>query len=213
MQITLAIDTSENKTFSCVVFGFQNEIDSLYREMSKIFEKCGRRGALHWRKMTKDIRNRSKAPLAEAFKKYNVKLFVFEHPRLRNVPKKKFYTVDIPNKIAYCLEQHFRGKTGFVRMECDDDYFVEGLGERGTERFLENFLRQITFRLTGENITIRKVKNTYRATIKQNGDILEFLALPMQSGNSRGIQIADIVLGLFKHYREGLDKKIILRKL
>lgn len=213
MQITLAIDTSENKTFSCVVLGFQNEIDSLYREMSGIFEKYGRRGTLHWRKMTRDIRNPSKAPIVEALKKYNARLFVFEHPRLRNVPKKKFYTVDIPNKIAYHLEQHLRGKRGFVRIECDDDYFVEGLGERGTERFLENFLRQITFRLTGQNITIRKVKSTYRATIKQDGDILEFLALPAQSGNSRGIQIADIVLGLFKYYREGLEKKIIFRRL
>ncbi len=213
MQLTLAIDTSENKTYSCVVLGFQNEIDSLYREMSRVFEKYGRRGTLHWRKMTRSVRNPSKAPVAEVIGKHKVKLFVFEHPRQRDVSKKKFYTVGVPNRIAYHLERHLRGKTGFVKIECDDDYFVGGLGEKGTERFLENFLRQITFRLAGGNVTIRKTKNAYRATIKQDCGIMEFLALPVQSGNSRGVQIADIVLGLFGYYREGLDKKIIFNRL
>lgn len=79
----------------------------------------------------------------------------------------------VPNSVAESLEHWFRYKRGFVEVAVDNDY---NFGVKTTRDFAENFMKQLTFRLVGTDVKIRK-ENKLKATVKfPNGNILDFSA-------------------------------------
>ncbi len=79
-------------------------------------------------------------------------------------------------------------------MIVDDDYNVIR-GGKGTEHFIENFLRQTSQRLTGKDATIR-FEEKIKTTIKQNNGKSLTLYAYVAPKNSRWISLVDAYLGL-----------------
>ncbi|MBU5537480.1 MAG: hypothetical protein QW818_01565 [Candidatus Aenigmatarchaeota archaeon] len=55
-RLIVAIDTSHNKRYSCVVSGFANDADKLHNEIDKILTKYNQKGPFHWRKIPSKVR-------------------------------------------------------------------------------------------------------------------------------------------------------------
>ena len=96
----------------------------------------------------------------------------------------------------------------------DNDYNFSG---KSTNDFINNFLRQLTFRLAGKQIKIRE-EDKFKATVKfSNGNILDLYAAISGIKQSKEIQLVDIVLGYCTqntaHVKDFDQKRVYFRKI
>lgn len=84
-----------------------------------------------------------------------------------------------------------------VQVQADKDYEVKGV-DNGTFVFLENLVTQLAFRLHGAPVKITRSKHEITGRIKTANGLLLFVANTVESSHSKAVQIADVVLGLFK---------------
>lgn len=205
VKLIIAIDTSHQKKYSGTVSGTGSNLRNLYNEFAKVFQKHGRRGVLHWSKMSRKVREGARKEIIELVNNAKVNFNIFHHPLPLNTVKKDFYLRYIPNIISAVFEPWLRDREALVEIKSDDDFFVAGIKE-GTKHFIENFLLRLTDRLYGGYITIRK-DDKLRATIKYpNGNLMEFIAYTTRASDSTEVQLIDVILGYFVEDRNGFEK-------
>jgi hypothetical protein len=110
----VAIDTSHNKTYSCVVFGFKNDILETYKQISKALAEQGKTGTIHWQKISSKIRRNVKNRVYEIINNSPVSFYIFKHHKPRLIEKEKYYLKSVPNFISSFLEKRLRGKFGSI---------------------------------------------------------------------------------------------------
>jgi len=201
----IAFDTSHNKTYSCVVFGFQNDIIDMYKNISIILAKYGKMGTFHWQRISNKIRKSAKNEIYEIINNSPVSFYIFKHQKPRLIDKNKYFLFSVPNFISSFLEKRLRGKFGLVKIEADDDYLIANVNNSSL-KFVENFMNQICFRLIGTFVKIMK-DGKLRATIKHpNGNIMNFIGYVTNRSFSEGIQLSDLILGYYFYDNRGLNK-------
>ncbi len=211
VKLIIAIDTSHKKKYSGTVSGSEGNLRNLYNEFTKIFQKYGRRGTLHWSKMSRKVRDSARKEIIESVNNSKVNFNVFHHPLPLNAVKKDFYLRHVPNVVSGAFETWLRGREGLVEIKADDDFFVAGIRD-GTKHFVENFLQRLTDRLYGGYITIRR-DDRLRATIKYpDGNVMEFIAFTTRASDSIEIQLIDVILGYFIEDKGGFEK-VFFRKI
>jgi hypothetical protein len=205
--MNIGIDTSNNKEYSVVLFGFKSEVDALHGEISKILAGHGKTGAIHWRTISKKARDASRKSIYEAANNRRVYYNIARHRKPRDTSAKDYYLKYVPNALSGSVERILRGKYGHVAIEVDNDYEVKRI-DNGTMVFTEAFLSRLCFRLVGEMVKVRKDNGRgFLATIKHpDGNILNFSAAPSSRQQSKAIQLADLVLGYYLYEKEGLEK-------
>lgn len=207
----IAIDSAKKMRYSGVVSGYQTEVEEFYSELKKIFKSHGIRDPLHWSKISNKNKDVCKNDIISLVNNSKINFNIFFHPKPKDVTRKEYYICHVPNSISENLEHWLRNKGGRVKIVVDNDYnFQSGK----TEDFINNFLKQITFRLVGKQVKIRKEKG-FRATIKfTNSKILDFYAIKSDINNSKEIQLIDIILGCYLTYDKCFDeKRIFFRKI
>lgn len=210
-RLIIAIDTSHNKRYSCVVSGNMNELDILYKSIDTVLVKHNQKGPFHWRKLRKNVRISAKKELYELLNSSKLHFNIFEHKFPSNISSKDFFLKHIPNLVSGSLDKWLEGKGGVVLLHVDKDYVVKGI-ERSIEKFTENLIRRLCERLVGP-VTIRRDKDIL-ATIKQfNGNILNFIGSVSSRNLSKGIQIADLVLGYYLFDRSDLENKVYFKRI
>jgi len=207
----IGLDTSHNKTYSCLLFGFKNDINEVYNKISRVLAKHGRPGIIHWQKLSGKIRKAAKNEIYEIVNNSPLSFYIFEHDKPRDVPKNEYYLFTVPNFIASYMERRLRGKFGTVLIEADDDYTISNV-KNSTLRFVENFIAQVCFRLIGKQIKLRK-DGKIRATVKHsNGNVLDFIGYETNRTLSNAVQLSDLILGYYFYDNKGLEK-VDLQKL
>lgn len=209
--MTIGIDTSHNKRYSCVVSGFKSDIDKFYTDVTKILSKAGRKGIIHWKVISDKVRRRAKDEIYKLINESKVHFTIFEHKKPENVSRKEYYLVYAPNLISSYLEKWLVKKFGTVEIMIDKDYEVKGM--KGTEVFIRNFLQQLSSRLSGIPVTIRRDKR-FRTTVKQyDGSMIDFVASVSDRNESKAIQLADLILGYYLYDKEGIENKVYFKKI
>jgi len=200
----IAIDSAKGMCYTGVISGFMSELNRIYDEAKKIFSECGVKDPLHWNKISRKVKEKCKKDIIELLNESMVNFNVFIHIKPKKALRKDYYIYQVPNAISEHLEHWFRYKRGSVEILVDNDY---NFGSSCTNDFIENLLRQITFRLIGRMTAIRK-ENKLKATVKfPNGNILDFYASTTDIKRSKEIQIVDIFLGYYIENPELFDKK------
>lgn len=207
----VAIDSAKQMKYSGVVSGRCTELDRVYDEMKKIFIQYNIRDPFHWNKLSRKVKIGCENKIINLVNNCQLNFNIFYHPKPRNILRKEYYLVHVPNSISENLEHWFRYKRGSVEILVDDDY---NFGGGHTDDFIINFLRQITFRLVGKLVKIRK-ENKLKATVKfPNGNILDFYASKSSLSISKEIQMIDIVLGYYiKNPKKFNEKRVFFRKI
>ena len=209
--MVIGIDTSHNKTYSCLSFGFKNDVNDVHNKVSRVLAKYGKTGTIHWQKLSGKIRKSAKNEIYEIIDNSPLNFYVFEHDKPRDTPKKDYYLLTVPNFISSYIERRLRGKFGTILIEGDNDYSIAGI-ENGTLRFIENFMAQLCFRLVGKQVKLRK-DGKIRATIKQpNQNVMDFIGYETNRTLSNAVQLSDLMLGYYFYDNKGLEK-IVLQKL
>lgn len=210
MVLVITIDTSHNKRYSCVVSGKMRDLNELYKSIDNILIKLNQKGPFHWRRMRRKVRISAKKGIYELINNSKLHFNIFEHKFPGKISSKEFYLKHIPNLISKSLDKWLERKGGTVLLRVDKDYTVKGI-EKSTERFTENLIRRLCERLVGP-VSIRRNKDIL-ATIKQiNGNILNFIGSVSSKEESKGIQIADLVLGYYLYDRVGIKNKVYFKK-
>lgn len=201
----IAIDTSHNKTYSCVVFGFKNDIMETYKKISRVLAKHGKTGTIHWQKISSKIRKNAKNEIYDTINNSPATFYIFKHHKPLLIEKEKYYLNSVPNFIASYLERRLRGKYGTVLIEVDDDYLVSNV-KNSSLKFTETLLVQLCFRLIGTFAKVRR-NGKLRATIKHtNGNVMDFICYITTRSLSEGVQLSDIVLGYYLYDSRGMEK-------
>lgn len=193
----IGMDTAENKKYSCVVFGSNENIYNLYLQFEKEFTKVDWRPPFHWQKMALKSRKIIYENIIKQLPHSPVKFWIFDHRKPINVSKKEYYVRFIPNKISSKLEPFLSKSAGLIQIQADKDYEIKGLGG-STFIFLENLVTQLTFRLCGSPVRVFRTQNEVSAIIRTPKGLLNFRANAVSSFNSKAVQIADTVLGMYK---------------
>jgi len=210
MTLAIAIDTSHNKRYSCVVSGKMKDIDTLYKSIDTILVKLNQKGPFHWREIRRNVRISAKKGVYELINNSSLHFNIFEHKFPGKISSKEFYLKHIPDIISKSLDKWLEGKGGSVLLHVDRDYVVRGI-RNSTKRFTENLIRRLCERLVGP-VSIRRNKDIL-ATIRQiNGNILNFIGSVSSRDESKGIQIADLVLGYYLYGKNGIKNKVYFKK-
>lgn len=207
----IAIDSSYGKNYSCTVFGYENEIQNLHDEFSlAMYGKKGR--ILHYSKTSNKIKKNAQRKIFQALQNTKVQFYIFEHKKPQQEERKNYYLTYIPNNITTCLHAKLMGRYGLIIVEADKDFEVTGV-QNGTEKFVENFMFQLCFKLIGKPVKIRRESHELHSTVKfPNENKLNFIGRLSNRYNSKAIQLADIVLGYKLNNKIGLEK-VVYRKI
>jgi hypothetical protein len=198
----IAIDSSNQRRVSGVLSGRFVNVIEFYDELERIFKKNSINPPFHWSKISRKVKEKTIDDIAFTFNNSALKFNVINHIKPLYFSKKDFFHIRLPKKIIENLEDWLKYKSGTLCIDVDDDYCINKY--MTTEKFLENLIYQIGFRLVGVHIKIRK-DGFLKSVIKQeNGSILSINGRVYSSKDSRGIQICDILLGIVN-----LERKII----
>ena len=208
MEFVIGIDTSDSKRRSCLVYGPKGNIDMCHNTVSSICESAGVSKYIHWSRFPNKTKDKLKKPISEYLlqiqndKSRYVRFYVFDHPKPADISEKEHYLSDVPLLHSKCLEDPLKGKHGRIYFECDDDFNVSKV-PNGTDRYLDKLFQQLSFRIAGQIIPVRRENALYRATIKKHGKLLELYGRKVSSRESKAVQLADLSLGLAKFYPSG----------
>ncbi len=208
----IAIDSSNQMRYTGVVSGNNSEIIRVYSEIEKILRSDGVNPPYHWSKISRKVKDKVKMKIIETINKSRLNFNIFFHRKEINLPKKELFYYRIPNAIAQNLEKWLSNAYGSVEIEVDNDYNIKGYS---TEDFVKNFIFQICFRLAGKPVKVRK-EEAFKATVKHiSGNLLNFYGLVASSNSSKGIQMVDMIMGIFiQSDGSAFDKhKIFFRKI
>lgn len=210
--LTIAIDTSHNKRYSCVVSGFKNDVDKLHEDIDKVLVKHNQKGPFHWKSIPDEVRKSARSKIYKAVNSSKVYFTVFEHKKPFPADRAEYYLTYVPNSIANLVERWVRNKFGTVLIKVDQDYEVRGI-RKGNEKFVRTLLFQIGFRLAGTDVRIRKNRD-FTATIGfPNGNKIEFIAGVSNRNISKEIQLADLILGYYLYDKIGIERKVRFIKI
>lgn len=198
MNLRIGVDSAENKKLSGFVLGFDAEVNKIYNALDKIFVNCGQKGVFHWKSLSKKVKKCASEKLFNILKNSKLRFLIFEHKKPRGVSEKEFYLTIVPNEISAKLERQLKGKPFTIFLECDDDFFIKKVKD-GTNKFIEELLKRLTFRLSGKMTKILRTREFLKADIKQHpSKLTTFYGKAMLREESKAIQIADLILGLYR---------------
>ena len=196
MTLLIAIDSSQQLTYTASLSSNMHNIKLLSQRIEHILSKNNVAGKWHWSKLSRKTREKLKKPLADLLEEFpSVHINILEHKRPANVERKGWFIYTVPARLAQKLEPWLQGKYGELVLLVDDDYAVVK-GGRETRHFIEQLVRQFAIRLTGKETSLRDGAEIW-ATIKQpNGKILNFRA-GIAEKDSEWIGIIDLYLGIY----------------
>lgn len=211
--VTVAVDTSKNKTYSGIVSGLQTDIDNLHFNISKVLAKHGRRGTIHWQKLSKRIRKSAQKEVYALINSSRIRFYIFEHKKPRNNSKKDFYLNVVPTRISAYFDSWLRVRWGHAIIEVDDDYGVSKVKDSSLV-FTEKFISRLSNRIAGTYVKVRNKKGILRTTVKNiKGSTLNLVGKVTNAGGSKGIQLADLILGYYFFAENGITQKITFIKI
>lgn len=201
------IDTSNQMLYTGILSGNEGDLYKLSEKFGKVLLNNNVGNKYHWCKFSRKTKDLIKKPLVEAIAEMpKVKLNIIEHRKPMGMSDKEWYARFVPTKIAPIFEKWLQGRSGRLELLVDDDYHIIK-GGKGTETFIMSLLRQISWRLTNMDTSIRKEDGKIKATIKQsNGNVLTIHA-SVEEKNSKLIGLVDLSLGIATADR-GLFKNI-----
>lgn len=191
----VGIDSSGNKSLVCVVFGSNENIHDTYKGLCGTFRREGWFPPLHWGKMASRSRRALVKPVSEVINKSDLKAWVFETKKPRGTGNKDYYLRTVPNFLAYRLEPMIRKEEGVLQIQADKDFEIKNT--EGTTDFLRHLLIQLGTRLHGSSVAVLKSGKDQLMTLKSNEKRLDIVASSVRSENSKAVQIADVVLGIY----------------
>ncbi|MBI2543315.1 MAG: hypothetical protein HYW24_03955 [Candidatus Aenigmarchaeota archaeon] len=211
VKLVIWIDTSQNKSYSCVVSGSQKELDDLHKNVDVILVKHGRKGTFHWRTLRRNIRKSAQNEIIQLLKESKVHFNIFEHKPAFTVNDKEFYLKHVPNTISGSLDKWLEGKAGTVLVHVDKDYLVKEV-KNSTKLFVANLIKRLCERLVGP-VKLR-IDDAIRADLKHtNGNVMQFIGLVSSRELSKDIQLADITLGYYLYDKTALEEKVFFKKI
>jgi hypothetical protein len=212
--VYIIIDSSQQLVYTGILTGHYSNLDALYDDFEKLFSDNNVAYKYHWSKLSRKIRNNMKNDLVKLFRKSSkINFNILHHRKPNNISRKDWFLHHLPARIAQRLERWLESKGGSVELIVDNDYNVSK-GGRGTNHFIESLIRQLSWRLTNKEVTIRN-EEKIKATIKQsNGNTLNIYA-SVAPKNSKWVGMTDVYLGLYvsdKKLFNGL-KNVYLHKI
>ncbi len=209
----VGIDSSMGKRFSCFVFGSFKEVNLFYENVFTFIKKdCGWSGSLHWRKMSRRTRNCILKKFLREMHKTQLKFFIFEHKKPKGVSRRDYFLKTVPNEVSHVLEPLFKATSGVVLIECDEDFEVKGVHNSST-LFLNRLVKSISYKIVGKKVAVFISKGRVYADIKHDSKKLHVRASIVKSRNSKAVQIADLVLGIFNQDKKKLEGMVTFKKL
>jgi hypothetical protein len=95
---------------------------------------------------------------------------------------------------------------GVLQIQADKDFEITR--SRGTKDFLKQLVTQLAFRIYGSYVPVFETRNNIHADVKAKEAGLRITAAEVTSKNSKAVQIADVLLGIYK-----IDKKKLAFRL
>ncbi|MFH0986501.1 MAG: hypothetical protein V1911_00460 [Candidatus Micrarchaeota archaeon] len=198
----IGIDSSNNKQLICVVFGSNENIYKTYMKLCDLFKQKDWNPPLHWKKMASSVKKALIKPASELINESDLKIWIFETNKPMEVEAKDYYLRKVPNKVAFALEPLIRSTKGVLQIQADKDFEISKT--RGTHDFLKYFVSQVSFRLYGSPVKIMESRGDINVCVKTDEFDLRIRAVPMPSGESKAVQLADVILGVYN-----IDKRKI----
>jgi len=198
----VGIDSSNNKSLVCVVFGSNENIHNTYISLCNLFKKYDWEPPLHWKKLSSKIKKSLASPTADILNKSELKIWIFRTVKPMGEKTKEYYLRRVPNKIAYSLELLVASSAGVLQIQADKDFEITKT--RGTRDFLKYLVRQLACRIYGSYIPILESSGSVSADVKIKDLTLKIIATDVLSENSKAVQIADIILGIYKVNKKNL---------
>lgn len=210
-MLLIAIDSAKQMRYTGVLSGTKEEADSVYLKLEKLFGEYHINPPFHWCKITRKVKEGCRDRIDKILEDSKLNINVFHHPKPMNITRKDYFIIHVPNNISEMVEKWLRFKRGSVDIIVDDDY---NFGTGRTDNFMENLLKQTTYRLAGIPVKLRK-ENKLKATIKfPNGYILDFYASISDLRNSKELQLVDIFLGYcIENKSKNFNKREFFRKI
>jgi len=205
-RLRFGVDTADNLLFSCFVSGSKTEIDKTYSAMDKILVAKNQRGAFHWKSYTSKVRKTVATDLLKVCKGHTLRYLIFEHRKPQYVQSKKYYLRDVVNNIGGVLERQIKNKPIDITFVLDDDFHIPTVRD-GTHEFARCLLQNLSYRLTGTLVAVRG-RRSLICELKLMEKQSKFVAFKSSRGSSKEIQIADVILGLYRFLPKGKTKDI-----
>lgn len=203
----IGIDSSNNKSLICVIFGSNENIHNTYVLLCSVFKKCDWKPPLHWKALSPRAKKQLAPEISEILSKSELKVWIFKASKPMGEEAKQYYLRRVPNKIAYSIEPLVTNAAGVLQIQADKDFEITKT--RGTKEFLRQLVAQLAFRIYGSNIPVFETSNNITADVKTREANLRITAAKVESGNSKAVQMADIILGVYKLSK----KKLRLREV
>ena len=155
---------------------------------------------MHWKALSSGVKKQLVPEICEILSKSELKAWIFEANKPMGEEAKQYYLRRVPNKIAYSIEPLVANAAGVLQIQADKDFEITKT--RGTRDFLKHLVAQLACRIYGSYIPVFETKGSITADIKSRDSTLRITATEVLSKNSKAVQIADILLGVYK-----FDKK------
>jgi hypothetical protein len=211
-KVKIAIDTSQNKRYTGIVSGLQTDIDDIHSKISKELSKHGRTGIIHWRKLTVRIRKSARIKIYKLMNDSRLQFHIFEHKKPRNISSKEFYLDTVPSRISASFDHWLRFRVGYAIIEVDNDYTVSKVMNSSRE-FIKTFMSRLSNRIAGAHVKIRD-GDKLRATVKNlRGSTLNIIGDVTTAQESKGVQLADLILGYYFFNKQGIKDKIKFERI
>lgn len=208
----IGIDTSHSKKYSGLVFGSNEAVFEFYKESSNIFQKLGLVPPLHWQILSSNSRKTVFNNLFPKLSQTKLKFWIFEHSKPMEIKRKEFYLKQIPSRMAYSLEPLLSNAQGLVQIQADKDFEVKNV-QSSNLIFLENLVKQLSFRIYGSEVRVFRTNKEVYSVFKNKGNELKFLGFSVDSKTSKAVQIADIILGMFNFDANRMRKIVKFYKM
>jgi hypothetical protein len=211
--MNIAIDSASSLSYTGVLSCSLSDLVYFYEKLEEILAERNIYPPFHWRNLTNRIREAVKPDIESLFNsnypKVNFNFFLHKKPL--NVELRKIIYEDLPKAIADNLFSWLIDIKGTLVIEVHNDFRVRNYDDL---TFNEKLINNIIPILTNKTLTIKRVGNSFMTTVKKDGKRLNIVCALSDSESSKGIQIADIILGysirgnyIFK--RERFHKRII----
>lgn len=195
--IVYGVDTADNLEYTCFVSGSKTAIIETYKKLDKILVEHNIRGVFHWKSISSRVRKRVAEPLFEICNDSKLRFIIFEHKRPQNVPHEQFFFTKTADKISEILGKQLCNKSfNTVIFFFDDDFHIKTI-KNGTLEFMRAIIRRLAYNLSGKNVKVTGSKSVI-VEFKHKGFLIEIKSYLSNRNTNFEIQIADIILGLYR---------------
>jgi hypothetical protein len=206
----IGIDTGNNMNYTGIVGGSEYDIFQLYSEIENFMKNEGIKPPLRWTSIKSSKRKLIKERLQQLFNESRVKFTIIIHKNKYGLPIRELIYETIPMIVSKSLEKWFRGISGKILFEVDNDFNSR---DTKTKYFIHKIFTYTASLLSDELIKIREKSGVHMMTLRHKPGIIMFVGRISDSKVSKAIQIVDLFIGCFKYGINLSYEKMFIKKL